>query len=307
MSAPALYLIQGQYSVSGSQVVENLRVPQDQCKFTCREKIYPDGSAEVLICDRPIFGPSGWEPEKGQKKVSHKRDTQPDPANVQRAARRARARLRELALCNDFQVFVTLTLDKREIDRYDPAQVVRKMSTWCDNHVRRDGLRYILVPEHHKDGAIHFHGFMGWDSPETAGKWCRDSGTVSLPGRKKPVKVRSAAHRAKLIAQGGHPVYNLPKWSLGFTTAVELYGDYHQAVTYVCKYVGKEVGDGGAGGKIGGRWFYHGGCHGEPEVYYSNQMVRDFEGYPGAYFFNVPEAGLSFCRIIKEVPNYNVR
>lgn len=132
--------------------------------------------------------------------MSHKRDTQPDPANVQRAARRARARLRELALCNDFQVFVTLTLDKREIDRYDPAQVVRKMSTWCDNHVRRDGLRYILVPEHHKDGAIHFHGFMGWDSPETAGKWCRDSGTVSLPGRKKPVKVRSAAHRAKLIA-----------------------------------------------------------------------------------------------------------
>ena len=273
-----------------------LHVAAGDCGYTCREKTYPDGSTEVLICDRAIFRGDGWEAEHPKIRVSNKRDKS-DPKDVQRAVRRAKAALRDLALCNDFQVFVTLTLDGAKIDRYDPAAVVRKMSQWCDNHVRRDGLRYVLVPEHHKDGAIHFHGFFGWAEPETAARWCRDSGTISVPGRKAPVRAKSEQYRARLLAQGGHIVYNLPAWSLGFTTAIELYGDYHQAVTYVCKYIGKEV-QGGAAGKIGGRWYYHGGCEGRPLVRLSHQQLRDFEGWPGADFFSVPEAGLSFCRIM---------
>lgn len=91
-------------------------------------------------------------------------------------------------------------------------------------------------------------------------------------------------------------MYNLPKWTYGYTTAMDLYGEYHQAVTYVTKYVGKQVQD--AGGKIGGRWFYHGGCSGEPLRKLSNQHIRDFEDYPGAYRFDVPEAGCSFVRIL---------
>ena len=79
---------------------------------------------------------------------------------MQRAARRARAALRDLALCNDFDCFVTLTLDGAQVNRYDPKQVIQKLNRWADNKVRRDGLRYVLVPELHKDGAIHFHGFF---------------------------------------------------------------------------------------------------------------------------------------------------
>lgn len=146
--------------------------------------------------------------------------------------RRARANVRQLALANEFAWFVTLTLDPEKINRYDPVEVVRKMSQWCDNRVRRKGLKYILVPEHHKDGAIHFHGFF-------------NDALQAVP--------------AGLKDKSGHEVYNLPDWSLGFTRAVRLYGDYHAAVGYTCKYIGKGTG------KIGGRWYYSGGDLARPE------------------------------------------
>lgn len=278
--------------------MENLHVSQLDSHFTCREKIYPDGSAEILICDRPIFCVGGWENEKDSTVPRRNRDRAlASAADLERSARRAASKVRDLALCNSFQTFVTLTLDQTQIDRYDRDQVVRKMSTWCDNHVRRDGLRYVLVPELHQDGALHFHGFFGWDDPAMKERWCRDSGTISVSGRKHPVRVRSDRHRASLLAQGGQVVYNLPKWTLGFTTAIDLYGDYHQAVTYVCKYIRKQT-TGPAAGRICGRWYYHGGCDGQPMVYLSNHEIRNFLSYPGAYHFDVPEARASFVRIL---------
>ena len=57
-------------------------------------------------------------------------------------------------------------------------------------------------------------------------------------------------------------MYNLPGWSLGFTTAMELYGDYPAAVAYVCKYIGKD------GTKPAGRWYYSGGDLKEPKTEY---------------------------------------
>lgn len=64
--------------------------------------------------------------------------------------------MRRLALANDFRWFVTLTLAPDKVDRYDAGEVVRKLSQWCNNQVKRRGLKYVLVPERHKDGALHF-------------------------------------------------------------------------------------------------------------------------------------------------------
>ena len=156
--------------------------------------------------------------------------------------RRARAKLRRLALANEFEYFVTLTLDRSKIDRYDGAAVVKALGRWADNMVRRHGLRYILVPELHKDGAIHFHGFMAGYGLEA-----RDSG----------------------VEWDGRPVYNLPQWSYGFTTAQRLYGDYHAAVGYCCKYIGKQSGQ-----RPLGRWYYSGGALQEPRKIYADRDYR---------------------------------
>lgn len=199
---------------------------------------YPCGLIDIIASTSPDFAPKGWEDgtQYNRPKLKHEASPEAKAEDLARSMRRARAKVRRLALANDFKWFVTLTLDERRVDRYDPAAVVKKLNQWCSNQVKRNGLKYILVPERHKDGALHFHGFFN-DTLEAV-----DSGHKSKDGR---------------------PIYNLPGWSLGFTAAMELYGEYSAAVAYVCKYIGKQ------GDKPAGRWYYSGGELAEPEVIYA--------------------------------------
>lgn len=281
-----LYLIQGQYSVTHCSMDDYEKHPLSVSALlgrsgsgkgglchTARVKSYPDGSLEILACDRAIFHPQGWE--RAGEHPRRSRRSRPEPGeqgpekrerdSLERSMRRARAQVRDLALSNPFRWFVTLTLDQQRVDRYDMAAITRKLNAWLDNQVRRHGLAYVLVPERHKDGAIHFHGFFN-----------------------DAVKAVFSGH----CDRQGHPVYNLPAWSLGFTTAIQLYGDYHAAVGYVCKYIGKQ------GEKPGGRWYYSGGALQRPAVEFADVGPRDLDALAqegGVYRFDVPEAGLSFA------------
>lgn len=76
---------------------------------------------------------------------------------------RARNTIFELSMCNDWQFFVTLTLspDKLSIldlDRFDLKSFYKKFSKWLNNLPYK--IDYLLVPEQHKNGAWHFHGFI---------------------------------------------------------------------------------------------------------------------------------------------------
>jgi hypothetical protein len=160
--------------------------------------------------------------------------------------------------------FVTLTLDPQRINRYDPVVVVKKLSYWLDNHVRRDGLAYVLVPELHKDGAIHFHGFFN----------------EALTGR-------DSGHKD----DAGHPIYNLPSWGWGFSTAIALYGDIDAAIGYTAKYVTK------APEKIGGRWYYSGGKLERPTVSWCNADWKAVVARADTQQFTVD--GLPWLRFIQ--------
>ena len=221
---------------------------------------YPCGVQDIVASSAPDFGAKGWEESGADAKrrprseAHERKSSDPKGEDLERSMRRARGKLRRLALANDFRWFVTLTLDGAKVDRYDMRVIVSKLNAWCSNMVQRKGLRYILVPERHEDGAIHFHGFFN-DALEVV-----DSGTLKLPGVKKPRRPKSEKQRAEWLENGGHIVYNLPAWTLGFTTAIGVYGHYSAAVGYVCKYVGKQ------GEKPAGRWYYSGGDLRKPEV-----------------------------------------
>lgn len=188
-------------------------------------------------------------------------------------------------MANRMPWFVTLTLDAAKVDRYDPAAVIKKVSQLLDNQVRRHGLKYVIVPEPHKDGAIHFHGFFDWWPSDWS--HLEDSGTVKLPGRKAPLRPRSARQRAEWLEQGGKPVFNVKSWSLGFSTAIKVSGEYAAAVNYCVKYVGKSMD-----AKIGGRWYYSGGKLAKPEVSYADLELEQAAEMQGAYSFAIPEARL---------------
>lgn len=273
-----------------------------------RVRIYPDGGAEVLICSRPIFREPGWEArseaalpladqrafeaedrmveaERAGRWLSDGEEPPKDVANILRAVRRAKARVRLLARATtSFQYFVTLTLDASKVDRYDETAVIKKASAWLSNQVQRRGLAYILVPERHKDGAIHFHGFINGALPLV------DSGTMVPPAGGKPKRPRSRAQRIAWASEGGHLVYNVPAWSFGFSTAIELYGNRAAAVAYVCKYIGKQQA-GELPERIGGRWYYSGGELSEPETLYCDLLLDEARVlHPEGYGFEVPEA-----------------
>ena len=227
-----------------------------------RIKTYPDGSKTVYVSSLPIYRETGWELSDKWEHES-KSAARSVGQNNARSKRRAVSRLRDYGRSNDFKFFVTLTLDSSIVDRYDISAVMRKMNTWLDNRVRRNGLKYVLVPEYHKDGAIHFHGFMN-DALSVV-----SSGTFSS-GSGRPRKPRSNRQLEQWRADGWHEVFNLPGWSFGFSTAIELYGDRRAAVNYVCKYITKNHE------KIGGRWYYSGGDLRLPSVELFDVDFDDF-------------------------------
>ena len=214
---------------------------------------YPGGQMDIICASDMVFHGQGWEEScaKPVEKAKRQKGKKSEGDDMLRSMRRARANLRRLALSNDFQYFVTLTLDPAKIDRYDGAAVTRALSHWCDNMARRHGLRYVLVPERHKDSAFHFHGFFAGSGLQAV-----DSGHTD---------------------KRGHTIFNLPQWTLGHTAAIALYDDYASAVGYVCKYIGKQDGE-----RPLGRWYYSGGALKAPAKEYLaldyRQLAADFGG-----------------------------
>lgn len=75
---------------------------------------------------------------------------------------RARAKIQEYVLCNDWQYFVTLTLDKNKYDRHDLDTFKKDLGMFINNSnkLRGSKLSYLLIPEQHEDGAWHMHGLI---------------------------------------------------------------------------------------------------------------------------------------------------
>ena len=80
---------------------------------------------------------------------------------------RYRSRVLQLAFNNKWDYFVTLTFDKDKIDRYDYKAICSTMLKFFDNYKQRKSkdFKYLLIPEQHKDGAFHFHGYFSGIKP----------------------------------------------------------------------------------------------------------------------------------------------
>ena len=124
-----------------------------------------------------------------------------------------------LARSNEWEWFVTLTFAPDKIDRYDFDVCSKRVREWFNNLKKRKapGLYYLIVPEHHKDGAWHFHGLLGGCD----GLTFKDSGVKD---------------------KDGEVIYNLENYKLGWTTAEKI-KDSARASSYICKYITKDLCD----------------------------------------------------------------
>lgn len=127
---------------------------------------------------------------------------------------RTKSLIRDLVLANDFDLFCTFTFDPDKVNRFSFESCWSKMSRWLHHQKENNpDFSYLIVPEHHKDGAWHFHALIS-----------HYSGTL-----------RDSKHKSS----SGRIVYNMTSYRSGFSTAVKI--DNREAVSnYVTKYITKD-------------------------------------------------------------------
>lgn len=84
---------------------------------------------------------------------------------------RAKATVREYALCNDWDWWCTFTISKENYpNRADLDKFAKDFAEHIHNYNRKAGdedkVKYLLVPEQHKDGSWHMHGFIKGIKPK---------------------------------------------------------------------------------------------------------------------------------------------
>ena len=210
---------------------------KNQIYYNSKVKYLSNGSCKVTCFNKPIYKAVGWEstenkhlPDKTAKSRSDTNEVRSD------SVKRAKDKIFEIALANEWNYMVTFTLDESKVNRYDSKEVKRKFCKWLENMVQRKGLKALIVPELHKDGAIHFHGLIN-DSLDLV-----HSGTYKVTGKKKPVRL-STLKKMKLTpgSENVRDVYNITNYKLGFATAVELDGNKEAVSFYMTKYATKEL------------------------------------------------------------------
>lgn len=168
-------------------------------------KEYPD-MIQIFIYKKPFRANVN-----GGRKIKRRKNSEPEESSV----RRTRTVLSDLCLCNQFDLFCTFTFDPARYNSKNLLACRRYMNTWIRNAKERHSpdLKFIIVPELHKSGAIHFHALLrGFEG-----------------------QLKDSKHTAN-----GRKVYNIKNWHFGFSTAV--YIDNLQAVSsYIKKYITKDM------------------------------------------------------------------
>jgi len=133
---------------------------------------------------------------------------------LEKSINRTHRILKDYIQCNEFSYFFTLTISPDYCDRHDDKLVQTKIKEWLNNIRRHNSLGYIIVPERHKDGALHFHGVM-----------------------------TNPAHTLDLYDSGhkdrsGRIIYHTKKYQMGFHDFTEI-GNLEAVSQYVRKYISK--------------------------------------------------------------------
>lgn len=205
----------------------------------------PNGSINLTCFRYPVFMPDGWEvSDFGTARQSYGEYCTDRPRNDN--IRRAKNSVFEIAAANEWEYMVTFTLDSNVIDRYDISAISKPFLKWLQNTSARRGLRYLIIPERHADGAIHFHGLTA------GGLDLIDSGTVKVSGKKKPIKI-STAKRLHIPTEEWRTVWNVQNYRFGYSSAIALDGNAEAVARYVTKYVTKDFQ------KIFGKTYFAGG------------------------------------------------
>lgn len=188
---------------------------------------YGNGSAQIRLYDEPLevsdepkreWGEWVCEPFTGSKvRVVQEFSPTVDPLESrQNSLLRTRRMIAEYARSVCWEWFCTFTFSPEKSDRTNYKECCKQMRTWLKNTRDRkaENLQYLAVPELHKDmESWHFHVLLA----NTGDLEFSESG----------------------IVQKEKKVFNMPGWTLGFSTATKVQ-DTYRVQKYITKYMTKE-------------------------------------------------------------------
>lgn len=153
---------------------------------------------------------------KSYKNVNRTEKQEDDCKRI--SIKQTKNRIYDIARANEWEWFITLTFDRKKKDSSDYDVVVKELTQFL-NHLRLrqcPNMKYLIVPELHADGKhYHFHGLLA-----NCDNLCFTySGHIDRKSKK--------------------PIYNIAKWTLGFTTATQV-EDTARVSSYITKYITKE-------------------------------------------------------------------
>lgn len=232
-----------------------LSLPETQVKFNTKVKVYPSGYTNTTYCSVDIFRNPDYEKRESEIDTAPPPVLPPlDPTTELYAEhtlqeqekrrkhhsgeirednlKRARERIFDIVLLNDFKYFITGTFAENEdLDRTDPKEVMKPLRKFLEHQTERRGLQYVLVAERHKKNGIHIHALVNDVLPLTysgrrlyKGKaWIEDD----------ILKEQKSFERYKKI-------YNIDNWRFGWSTAIKCDRNKLRLARYVTKYITKE-------------------------------------------------------------------
>ncbi len=199
---------------------------KDEIYHNAKIKVYPNGKSKISVCSKAVYKEEGYEminPIIKETPLKYNTDNPTEYRNL----KRAKDKIFDIAFMNNFQYFATLTLDGSKVDsRTDVKYLREKLTNFLDNLVKRYDVKYLLLPEYHKDGAIHFHGLF--------------SGNLKLVES----GFYTSDHRI---------IYNWSQWKYGFSTVIPIVGNNEHLSKYITKYITKDCQ------KIFGKFYFAGG------------------------------------------------
>ena len=230
---------------------------KDKVLYNTKVKRYRDGSYSLTYCNRRIFVNQGEKEEfrksldleetdkaedTGNEKVKeivnkfessqttteHKRKRKEERTdNIKHAV----DRIYDIAFQNEWDYFLTITIDPEQFDSKDVKEVYKRLRNWLSDRVKLKGLKYLLIPEQHKNGGIHAHALIN------------DCFKLEHSGR---YLYSGKAYKSETLQKKGidinllKPVYNVPEWKYGFSAAIPVDGNPARLACYITKYITKD-------------------------------------------------------------------
>lgn len=174
---------------------------------------------------------AGYEAIDGEEEHrSGKKNTAENEEKLQASLSRTKSRIFELALCNGWEWFVTLTLNPQKFDRAGLKTYKNKLSTFIKNYnrIHNTNIKYLLIPELHGDKTnYHMHGLMMGLPIEHLHEF--------RANEKFPIKILSEiAH--------GHKLYSWPAYAKTFGyISISKIINAESMSKYITKYIIKDL------------------------------------------------------------------